>query len=73
LTPSRLTVRLPAKGEAMSDVLLFPLWVTVLVYIWAPIGPIVGVFMGHSYFDHGKGNGGLPTIERKSIAEFWRP
>jgi hypothetical protein len=31
----------------MSEVPLFPLWVTVLVYIWAPIGPIVGILIGH--------------------------
>jgi hypothetical protein len=31
----------------MSEIPLFPLWVTVLVYIWALIGPLAGILMGH--------------------------
>ncbi|MFL6305449.1 MAG: hypothetical protein ACJ72H_18115 [Candidatus Sulfotelmatobacter sp.] len=31
----------------MNDVPLFPLWLTVLVYIWALIGPLAGILIGH--------------------------
>jgi len=36
-----------ARRDDMSEVPLFPWWVTVLVYVWAPIGPIVGIGFGH--------------------------
>jgi hypothetical protein len=31
----------------MSEVPLFPWWVTAIVYLWVPIGPIVGIALGH--------------------------
>lgn len=31
----------------MSEVPLFPLWVTVFLTIWAVVGPIVGIVAGH--------------------------
>jgi hypothetical protein len=31
----------------MQEVALFPLWVTVFLTIWAPVGPLVGILVGH--------------------------
>ena len=31
----------------MSEVPLFPLWVTVFLTLWAAVGPIAGVLIGH--------------------------
>jgi len=31
----------------MSEVALFPLWVTMFLTIWAPVGPLLGILVGH--------------------------
>jgi hypothetical protein len=31
----------------MQEVPLFPLWVTVFLTIWVPIGPLMGIVVGH--------------------------
>jgi hypothetical protein len=31
----------------MQEVLLFPLWVTVFLTIWAAVGPLLGIVVGH--------------------------
>jgi len=35
------------ETENMSDVPLLPLWVTVFLTIWAAIGPLLGIVIGH--------------------------
>ena len=31
----------------MTEIPLMPLWVTVFLTIWAPVGPLIGILIGH--------------------------